>query len=67
MTQSTFSFAWLIWWIMAVFFLAATLLHLYPIVLCMAILIATLTGFLFIRGVLRWMGKQLHHGAPQGH
>lgn len=66
MKHSSFSFAWLIWFVAVGMLALAGLLKLYSIVLCMGIILFPLSGFLAIRGVLRWTGKQWRHQSTRG-
>jgi hypothetical protein len=59
------STALLAWCILVVVFLVASLMHVYAVGFLTAMLLAPLTLFLLVRGVLRWMGKQWRHSSSQ--
>jgi len=66
MAQSNYSAGVVLWCAFLVAFLLASWLKAYPAILVSAIILFPLTGFLVIRGVIRWTGKQWQHGAAQG-
>ena len=66
MSKSPVSVGWCIWIVAVVVLTFATMNQDKEIVLAASLVLFPLTGFLVIRGVIRWTGKQWRHDANQG-